>query len=239
MAAIVLVSGEAAAAVGTTTVGTAAAASQVTISHIVPAGSERLLVVTVAMRDTTDASRRVSTVTFGGVALTRAIDQQNDTNDVGAAVYFLIAPTVSTANVVVTLVGSVADLAAAATNLTNMTQVSPLDVIAGADLADTASPSTSITSITHNSVLISTITRNVSGVMTSAQTELCDQSLGANAQHVASSLIQTTMGAQAMAYSAGGATDDWAQALAAFRRSVVIDTPTNSTSGTDLTEYSF
>jgi hypothetical protein len=193
------------------------AASSFTLSHSVPAGNNRLLVVTIGTEDGSDADRVVRGVTFGGTPLTLVIDQQNNGDNLGAAIFYLVNPPGTSANVVVTFAGNVTDIAVAAINLTGVFQGNPLDTSAGAAITNTASPSTSITTVSDNSLIISTITRSVNGAITSAFNEIYDQSISNNTQHTGQYMTKAAAGAQAMAYSGGGGTNDWAHALASFK----------------------
>lgn len=91
--------------------------SSLTFSHTVSSGNNRLLLVGVS------AEVSVSTITFNGTSLTKL-----DDNDFGNynSVWYLIAPTVTTANVVVTFAGS-GNLypCVIATNFTDVDQTTP------------------------------------------------------------------------------------------------------------------
>lgn len=91
--------------VGAASTGSVASGSSVTVSHSVAAGDNRLLLVSVGIRSYYD----VSGVTYGGVALTKL-----DSNELGSPTngnypkvewWYLKAPAVGTANVVVTMPG--------------------------------------------------------------------------------------------------------------------------------------
>jgi len=79
--------------------------SSLTWSHTVASGSDRLLIVRIANIDSTVS---VSNVTYGGAALTQlqSSTSGSGTSHVRASLWYLVAPTVGTANVVVTLSGS-------------------------------------------------------------------------------------------------------------------------------------
>lgn len=71
----------------------------VTFSHTVNSGSDRLLIVTVSMLN--DDLETVSAITFDGISLTE-LTQYNRADDGYAAIWYLKAPNVKTANIVVT-----------------------------------------------------------------------------------------------------------------------------------------
>jgi len=82
------------------TQGGASTTSTVSISHTVSSGNNRLLVVGIMSR-----GGSMSSVTYGGVALTKLnqlLDRPDDNSAFGISWWFLTAPTVGTANVVIT-----------------------------------------------------------------------------------------------------------------------------------------
>jgi len=88
--------------VKTETLSAANAQSQ-TVSYAVSAGSDRLLMVRVSY-DTEGADLSGTTVTYGGVSLTLLDTQTSAVSaDQGVQIWYLIAPTVGTANVVIDL----------------------------------------------------------------------------------------------------------------------------------------
>ena len=78
-------------------------AASLTWSHTVANKTNRILAVRVAVNNTTT----VSSVTFGGAALAQALTFTGVKNHGTVEVWYLIAPTVGTANVVVTVSASV------------------------------------------------------------------------------------------------------------------------------------
>ena len=106
-------------AAGATTSAKGASVSTLSWSHTVAAGTNRLLLVTVAHRD---GNKDVSGVTFGGVDLT--VRMSSGTSNNSTAIYYLVNPPVGTATVQVTMSGSVY-VAASATNFTGVDPVSP------------------------------------------------------------------------------------------------------------------
>jgi MSHA biogenesis protein MshQ len=111
---------------GTATVATGAAVNSLTFSHTVASGSNRLLVVGVSFDN--DNSETVTGITFGGAALTKSGSIANS-DDARAEIWYLIAPTVTTANVVVSLSGTLSSergIVAGALNLTGVHQTTPV-----------------------------------------------------------------------------------------------------------------
>lgn len=111
------------ALVGTVSTTTANTSATPTWSHTVPAGANRLLVVQVGLR----ALQTVTGVTYGGVALTKfGAVQYSAGNFARAEIWYLVAPAVGTANVVVTISGAEV-VEAAALNFINVNQTTPMD----------------------------------------------------------------------------------------------------------------
>ncbi len=107
-------------------------AASLTFSHTVVAGNNRALVVTTGHQD--DA-RTVNSVTYGGTTLTKAADRIS--SDTRATLWYMLAPPVGTANVVVTISGS-ESLAAMALNLQGVHQTTPIGTAATATGNSTA-----------------------------------------------------------------------------------------------------
>ena len=139
MAALPAFVAEAAIVSGTVTTPTPATTASLTFSHAVTAGPNRALVVVTAHRD---GNLNVTAITYGGVALTQAIQQNGNANNNEVNIWYLLNPTVGSANVVVTLSGS-ARVAAGAINLTGVHQTTPVGTAAGA-AATSAAPSVTV-----------------------------------------------------------------------------------------------
>ena len=104
----------------------AVTAASLTFSHTVPSGNNRALVVTTGHQNETET---VNSVTYGGVALAKAADQIS--TNTRATLWYLLSPTVGTANVVITLSAS-KNLAALAMNLSGVSQTTPIGTAVGA-----------------------------------------------------------------------------------------------------------
>jgi len=105
-----------------------AMASSITWAHQIDLRADRLLTVGVTLR----AFESVASITYGGVALTRHAAVQPGAGDFPRAeLWYLIAPVVGTANLVVTLTGG--EFAqCVASNFYNVNQVRPVGVAAAA-----------------------------------------------------------------------------------------------------------
>lgn len=88
-----------------------------TVSVTVPAGNDRLLVCGTGARSTTAGNLVVSGMTYNGSAMTKA--REDITGDLGGAefagssIWYLLAPTVTTANAVATWTGTISNIATA------------------------------------------------------------------------------------------------------------------------------
>ena len=124
-----------------------------TFSHTVGAGTDRLLLVTVL----TDGDEDVSSITYGGVALTQTIERDFG-SDEGTAVeiWYLKNATVGTANIVVSFASSVDPSYIRAENLTGVDQTTPIGATASA-VGDSDSISVNITTTTANSLIFGAV----------------------------------------------------------------------------------
>src|SRR5437763_725822 len=131
--------GHAAIAVESTSSASAKAASSLTWSHTVGPSLNRILMVGVSSNNTT---RTVSSVTYGGTALTRVGFQNAPGTQNRIELWSLIAPSPGTANVVVTFSGSV-DSVGGAIVFSGVDQAAPLGTFASAN-GSNASPSVTV-----------------------------------------------------------------------------------------------
>lgn len=118
--------GGGAIAVNATTGSFTLATTTATLSHT-PAGTNRLLVVCVGF----EAGDTISSVTFGGTALTQRI--RSSSSGGTSELWSLVAPAASTANVVVTTATSRPLLGVIATSLTGVNQATPHGTPVGAN----------------------------------------------------------------------------------------------------------
>jgi hypothetical protein len=110
-----------------------AAVSSLTFSHTVNSGSNSILIVSVGGSDSVTPGNCIPTgVTYGGVSLTKVGSATETGAGNGASVWYLLAPTVGTANVVVTFGASIATSQAGSISLFGVHQTTPVDVSGGA-----------------------------------------------------------------------------------------------------------
>jgi len=115
-------------AFGSVSTGKATSGSSLTFSHTVASASNRVLLVSLHYRG---AGGWLATgVTYGGVALTRK--RRDLAGDRNTDIWYLVAPTVGTADVVVTWSGDVGHQVAHAVSATNVNQTNPFGSDTGA-----------------------------------------------------------------------------------------------------------
>lgn len=130
-------------------------ASSITYSATVASGSNRVLIVTAGHYDRT---RSVSSITFNGVNLSLYLRYENGVNGVTQEIWYLVAPDVTTANVVVTMDATVAptDLNSAAASFTGVDQTTPIHATHAKSIATGThtTHSDSLTTSTNNSYAV-------------------------------------------------------------------------------------
>lgn len=126
--------------------------SSFTWSHTVGSGSDRLLLVGISMSQNSGATT-VSTVTFNGQSLTR-VASATDAGNIRAELWRLVAPPITTANVVVSLSANERPICGA-TSWTGVDQTTPLGTAA------TASGTTSGSGTNQPSVDVSSASNEV------------------------------------------------------------------------------
>ncbi len=141
---------------GTVTTNTSSSArTSATFSHTVAVGDNRLLAVSVMLR----GNITVSSVTYGGAALTKAISRASGASSgCTTEIWYMVAPPVGTASVVVTFSASADPSAIAAVNFTGVNQTSPVGATAS-NLATTGTGiTTNITTLNANSLIFGAAT---------------------------------------------------------------------------------
>jgi len=112
-----------------------------TFEHIVSAGDNRILIVGVA-QTTGSTPGTITHIKFGGVDLTASQSQQVASGD-AVDIYYLLSPSVSTANIVVT-VGTESNFGAYGLSLFGIDQTTPIGATNSANSTGTT-PSVSVT----------------------------------------------------------------------------------------------
>lgn len=99
-------------------------------SYNVAAGADRLLAVMVSLLRSNESGASVTGVTFGGVALTEAVNISGTSTSRSnyAGIWYLVAPNVSTADIVATANAAMAGAIVAALTLYGVNQTTPKGV---------------------------------------------------------------------------------------------------------------
>jgi uncharacterized repeat protein (TIGR01451 family) len=139
-------------------------ASTLTWAHTIGSGSDRVLVVGVSIRN---AGRQVSGVTYGGAPLTFIGARNNHDNTVRTEMWFQTAPTVGTANVVVTLTRS-ARMVGGAVSFFGVSASAPLGTFVANNSTDngTDDPSVVVTSAAGEMIVSALSTQGSAGTVT-------------------------------------------------------------------------
>ena len=140
--------GHAAIVVDSTTSASALTANTLTWSHTVGAAPKLVLVVGVTNRD---GNKTVTGVTYGGTPLTRIGFRNGHGNANRVEIWSLAAPSPGTANVVVSLSGSV-DVVGGAISFSGVNQTTPFGTFVSAQ-GTSASPSVTASSAAGQAVL--------------------------------------------------------------------------------------
>ncbi len=167
----------------------AAASTNLTWSQTVSNSFSRVLIVGISLRQ---RNSTISSVTYGGLALTNIISSHNKN---GVELWGLVAPPVGTANVVVNWSGT-SDMVGWSGVFNNVDQSSPIRNT-GFDFAASTTPAVTVNAIVGDLVIdtISATGDALSAQASNGQTEICNDALGSAG----------TQGRGASSYRAGAA----------------------------------
>ncbi len=128
------------------------AGGALTFAHTVGAGSNKILIVGISI-DQTTTTNVISTVTYGGTALTNIGNTPGSGNTMRISVWRLVNPTTGTAAVVVTPVGgNTVAFIAGATSYFGVNQTTPLGALAHAT-GGSGTPTVNVSSAPHDRVV--------------------------------------------------------------------------------------
>lgn len=201
-----------------------------TYSHTV-SGTDRLLIVTAGIRDTT--LDEITGITYAGAAMTKA-DGRNRSGglvDVRSELWYLVAPATGTNNVVITGSAGFTRISTSAMSYTGVDQTSPIEAQGWAE--GLSSPaSASATSLTAgawavNSVVSRDTTASTPGT---GETERADTSAGTSHRHIAGHKGPVSPGSVTMQPTVGA--DDWVAIVVILKPSTTTAS-FDKVSGTD------
>lgn len=133
--------------------------SPATVAFSVSSGnSNRMLVITTGGESATPASSncRVTAVSYGGQALTRAVERNFDDGGVAAcaSIWYLVNPPTGSNTVSVSFAGSTTDLNVGAISLYNVAQTAPEATASNQATGNPTSITTNITTLTNNAWVV-------------------------------------------------------------------------------------
>jgi len=145
---------------------TAASGTSVTVTHVVDAGNDRLLVVCVGFNP--GAAGTITGVTYAGAALTRLGGVVNGTT-VASDIWYLVAPAVGTDNIVITASPSLGAIYCNNSNWTGVDQTTPMGTVTTATGTDNT-PTVTVANATPTAVVIDSAAQNPDGATATTMT---------------------------------------------------------------------
>jgi hypothetical protein len=142
---------------GTPTTANGVTITSLTISsHTVGSATDRVLYIGIGVRDPGSSSSVITGITWNGTEnLTQKHSERNGTSQ-HTEIWTLVAPTETTADIVISFSTTVGRTIAGATNYQDVNQSTPVEANAGSN--GTGSPaSTPITTVNDNALLVDTI----------------------------------------------------------------------------------
>ncbi len=189
-----------------------------TVSHTTGIGNNRLMLVGIS-----DKNKLVSSVTYGGIALT-LVGESVSNGNAHMHIYSLINPASGTANVVVNLNANPdKGIVVGVTTFNNVNQATPMGTFASAT-AKTTTASVTVTSVTGELVYNVATYRNVTMTVGAGQTALYNINSGGEVDGGGAS---TKPGAASVTTTwTGAASEDWATGAVSIKPAPLV----NSTS---------
>ena len=175
--------------------------NQLSFSHDPGNGTNKVLIVAIGIYDLTAGNRPVLTVTWNGISLTKIRSDENTTNGFRTEIWYLINPSDSNAQVVITTTSDVSRLKAGASTYTGASQdANPIDNSNGSN-ASSGDPSTLLAVSSSGCMLIDCVSVDTSGVGAAGS--------GQNIRWNQVGTSQEAAGSDELAGSAGDYTQTW------------------------------
>jgi hypothetical protein len=169
--------------------------------------------------DSNDANLPITGITFNSVALTKGKEQAHGTNDTCASIWYLLSPTVTTANVVVTATGSTEKLVAAI-NLDGVVAQAP-EAIAGAS-ATASTVSTSITTLSDYAIVLDCASHQGANSTIGANQTLVTTVTNQSFEHNTTTRYAPSSAGSATMIQTWGSSAPYSHALVAFAPTVNV-----------------
>lgn len=223
----------------TTTSGNNKTSNSASWNHTV--ATDGVLFVVVSSRNSTDANRPVTSITYNGASLTKACSIQNNSYDLGSEIWYITNPTTgSSASITVNMTGSGNLWAAAASSFTGVNTTNAIGT-SNSTSASSTSISTSITPSQSNSWIIDAVYSKNDGAITPNRTQRSNQAVNSSGDHVGHSTTGPVSSSTPMSWSWSSSGQNAVQCaleiLAAVNTSPVSPTltsPTNNAVGISL-----
>ena len=194
---------EAAIAFDVSTNAAASSVSSISFSHTTT-GSNLGLVVVVPIKDSVDAERGVSTMTYNSVSMAEGHRQNDNTLDMTVELWYLANPSSGANTVAVTFDGTITVSQIDANSYTGVHQTTMLDGNNGAVQTNATSVSYTLTTVADNSWIVDGASQdsgfNITCTPNSGQTELRD----ASGQCAGYEGPQTPAGGKTVSWACGG-----------------------------------
>jgi hypothetical protein len=137
-----------------TSTSSASSVSSLSWSHTVGVGSNTILIVAAGGRNSVVGNATVSSVTYNGANLTKAVEKQESGDGNNSSVWYLVAPATGVHTVVVTYAGSCTSVGGAGISLFGVDQVSPIDATSPGSSFAGGSASATITTVAASTWII-------------------------------------------------------------------------------------
>lgn len=220
-------------AIDTVSYTTANLASSVTLAHYVDSViTNRVLIVEVVLqRNAAGTVSTVSGITYNGTAMTRAVRENTYATSISTEIWYLVAPSTGTNNVVVTLNNALTnDIVVGARTLYNVDQTTPL-VTTTTNSNFASSISTNVTTSNTGDFIVDALYTYVAPTVGANQKLTYSQYANSNTYGVASSETTTTAGVYTMSWTLASSADI-SHSVAVFQKAASGGGGTTVTPGT-------
>jgi hypothetical protein len=183
--------------------GAVADVTSITKAHTVSSGDNRCLVVCVQLRDAT-VGGLVTGITYDGSALTVAKMHTDNVSQETTYIYYLVAPAVKTANVVVSFSETINEGNCTIVSLFGVKQTSPVDATNGQHVSALSSSLAVTPSVAGSIVIDAVYTTDNNITMGADQTSLANHGVNTNGDWIGAS-YERADGERTMSWSWSGA----------------------------------
>lgn len=187
-----------------------------------PGGGKTITAVIIPVRDNAVDGRTVDTVKFNGTEVLLLAVAEIGGAQTSCFIYYIVNPTNTTANLVITMKDNAAQIFATIVHMTDMNIISPLDAVAGDSVAsDPNSPiGGTLTTICDGAIILDgVVIDDDDGFTMDAETARVErlhlQSVG-NCEAGTSTTETVTAGLYPLGWDKSGLNETWAWAAASF-----------------------